>query len=182
MTDCACNYPVWLYDKNDEEYYALPVNVANDKGIVRRPDLGDFEIVINRDGQDIIFLAMPMKTLNSSSRGRDPEFRIEDIIPESKMVDHEVMLSDGTTIVKQFMKLIWVPTTDEFLKKYDVKGHIFVAGCKPSGLVKEKITDLEGKEVEVLKCSEKGIYSVLHPLDDYLEKHILELESLRQLA
>lgn len=173
---CACNYPIWLYDKNDDEYFALPVDVAKDKGIIHRPDLGDFEIVIVRDGSDIKFRAMPMKTMDS----RGPEFRAEDIIPESEMVDHEVMLSDGSTIVKQFMKLKWVPTTDEFLKKYDVKGHIFVAGCKPSELVKEKEVDLEGKETEVLKCSEKGIFSVLHPIDEYLEKHIAELESLRK--
>lgn len=170
---CACNYPVWLYDRNDVEYFSIPVEVAKEKGIEYRPDLGDLEVVINRDGQDIKFLAIPMKTI--SERGLESE------IPEIEMVDHESILSDGSIIVRQFMKVVALKITDEFVKKYDVRGHIFVAGCKPSEIVKEKEFDYFGKKSEVLRCSEKGIFTVLHPIDEFLEKHILELESLKTI-
>lgn len=169
---CACNYPIWLYDKNDEEYFAIPVEVANEKGIEHRYDLGDLEIVINRDGQDIKFLAIPMKTI--SERGLESE------IPEIEMVDHDSILSDGSIIVRQFMKVGTSKITDEFVKKYDVRGHIFIAGCKPSEMVKEKEFDYFGKEKEVLRCSEKGIFTVFHPIDEFLEKHIVELESIKK--
>jgi hypothetical protein len=165
---CACLYPIWFYDKNDEEYFGIPIEVAKEKGILYRPDLGDIQIVVNRDGQDINFLAIPMNTI----RGLE-----SDIIPEIEMVDHESILSDGSTIVRQFMKVKWAPITDETVKKYDVRGHIFVAGCKPSDMIKDKEFDhLDGKEKEVLRCSEKGIFTVFHPIDDFLEKHIDELE------
>lgn len=175
-TTCACNYPIWLYDKNDVEYFSIPVEIAKEKGIEHRPDLGDFEIAINRDGQDIKFLAIPMKTISESSRGLE-----SDIVPEIEIVDHESILSDDSSIVRQFMKVVWLKVTDEFVKKYDVRGHVFIAGCKPSDIVKEKEFDhLEGKEKEVLQCSEKGIFAVLHPMDEVLEKHIVELESLKK--
>lgn len=179
---CACNYPVWLYDKNNEEFFAIPVDVANEKGIQHRPDLGDFEIDINRDGQDIKFLAIPMKTISDKTRSRELGLGDgTDIIPEIEMVDHETVLSDGSSIVRQFMKVVWLKVTDEFVKKYDVRGHIFVAGCKPSEIIKEKeFDDLEGKEKEVLHCSEKGIFVVLHPIDEFLEKHIVDLGTLKK--
>lgn len=169
---CACNYPIWLYDKNNEEYFSIPVDVAKEKGIEYRPDLGDLEIVINRDEQDFKFLAIPMKTI--SERG------LESIIPEIEVVDHESILSDGSTIVRQFVKVVWTKITDEIVKKYDVKGHIFIAGCKSSEMVKEKEFDYFGKENEVLRCSDKGIFVVLHPIDEVLEKHIVELESIKK--
>jgi hypothetical protein len=168
---CACNYPVWLYDKNNKEYFSIPFEVAEGKGIQYRPDLGDLEIVINRDSQDIKFLAIPMSTIEE--RGLQSE------IPEIEMVDHETNLSDGTAIVRQFMKIVWLKISDESTKKYDVRGHIFIAGCKPSDMIKEKELDLEGKEKEVLHCSEKGIFVVLHPIDEFLEKHIVELENIK---
>lgn len=175
---CACNYPIWLYDKNNKEYFSIPVDIAKEKGIEYRPDLGDLEIVINRDGQDIKFLAIPMETMSESSSSRGLE---SDIIPEIEMVDHESILSDGPTIVRQFMKVTWLKITDEFTKEYDVRGHIFIAGCKPFDMVKEKeFNHLEGEEKDVLRCSEKGIFVVLHPIDEFLDKHIIELESLKR--
>lgn len=168
---CACNYPIWLYDKNGVEYFSIPVEIAKERGIEYRPDLGDLEIVINRDEQDIKFLAIPMETI--SKRGLESE------IPEIEVVDHESILSDGSTIVRQFMKVVWLKITDELVKKYDIRNHIFIAGCKSSEMIKEKEFDYFGKESEVLRCSDKGIFTVLHPIDEFLEKHIVELESIK---
>lgn len=173
---CSCIFPIWMYKQVDgreeeEEFFALPVEVAEERGIEIRDDLGDILLDIRRDGRDIKFVAIPFETVQD--RG------IESEIPEIQMVEHEISTKDGSSIVKQFMKVTWQKVTDEFaVKKYDVRGHIFIAGCRPSEMVKEMgIDDLTGKEKEILRCSEKGIFSVLHPIDEFLESHIEELHS-----
>lgn len=167
MTDiCICNYPIWMYDEKGEEYFALPIEIAKERGIQIRRDLGDLEIVVNRDDRDIIFLAIPFRTVK--------ERNIE--IPEIEIVDHDVLVGQDI-ISKQFMKLTWQKIIDEVVKKYDLRGHVVVAGCKPSEMVKELEFDLLGKEKEILRCSDKGIFTILHPMEEFLEKHILELKN-----
>lgn len=156
-----------MYDENGEEYFALPIDVALERGIQIRKDLGDLEIIVNRDGRDIIFLAIPFRTVEVRN--------IE--IPEIEMVDHDVLVGTDV-IVKQFMKVKWQKVIDEIVKKYDLRGHIIIAGCKPSEMVKElTFDDLIGKEKEVLRCSDKGIFTALHPMDEFLGLHILELRN-----
>lgn len=164
---CVCNYPIWMYDENDEEYFALPIDVAEERGIQIRKDLGDLEVIVNRDGRDIKFLAIPFKTVET--RNID--------IPEFETVDHDVLVGNDV-IVKQFLKVTWQKVIDEIVKKYDLRGHIVIAGCKPSEMVKELgFDDLLGQEKEILRCSGKLIFVVFHPIDEFLEGHILELRN-----
>lgn len=180
MTICSCLFPVWIYDnaKDDEEYFALPVEVIEERGIQIREDLGDLLIDIKRDGRDIKFLAIPFKSIEKYGR-KD----VEESVPEIEMVDHEIVLSDGSHLVKQFMKVTWQKITREdsekyHIKEYDIRGHIFSAGCEYSDVIKElEFDDLLGKEKEVLKCTEKDIYVVLHPINEFLEQHIVELKT-----
>ncbi len=187
---CICLIPVWMYDENDKEYYSLPVQTIRAQNIRIRPDLGDVEVTLKREGRDIKFIAMPFETLKE--RGIE--------VPQSEMVDHEVPLSDGTYITKPFMKLTWQKILNfcgltgsnsigsstgsdstgsdcYHIRKYDVKGHIVSAGCHLSETIKEKKFDeIEGKEKEVLRCAnDKDIYVALHPIDEFLESHIEEI-------
>lgn len=153
---CACNYPIWFYDKNNEEYFGIPVEIANEIGIRTQKELGDLEVTINRDDQDIKFLAVPFKGI--AERGVD--------IPDIEIVDHE---SDG--VVKQFMKVTIIKIEKgTYTKKYEVKGHIFVAGCELSE------TNDSDKSEEAPKCIDKLVYEILHPIDEFIEKHIVELK------
>jgi hypothetical protein len=161
---CACNYPIWIYDSGGKEYFALPVEIAEDIGIRTQKEFGDLEVTINRDDQDIKFLAIPFETVSE----RDVE------IPDIEIVDHE---SGG--VIKQFMKVTIIKVgKGTYTKKYDVKGHIFIAGCEFSDTIKNMESDnmkSDSKESESPKCIDKLIYEILHPIDEFIEKHIVEI-------
>lgn len=163
---CVCKFPIWMYDKNNKEYFAIPVEVVNEKGIQIRPDLGDTEVTVDIEGQDTKFLAIPFETV--LERGIE--------IPEWEIVDYDIPVGlDGEYITKQFTKLTWKkPAVDSYTKKYEVKGHIVIAGCKHSEAV--KTVDDEGKDK--LQCTEKEIYSVLHPMDEFLNEHIGDIDKI----
>jgi hypothetical protein len=138
---CVCKFPIWMYGKNNKEYFAIPVDVAEEKGIQQRADLGDLEIKVDIEGQDTKFLAVGLH---------------------------------GEYITKQFAKVTWKkPAVDSYTKKYEVKGHIVIAGCKHSETSK-MFDEAEGKEK--LQCTEKEIFSVLHPIEEFLNEHIGDIE------
>lgn len=161
---CVCKFPIWMYDKDNREYFALPVEIADERGIQRT--ISDIEVTVKIDGQDVKFLAIPFDTVAE----RDID------IPEIEMVEHDIPigLAGSDFITKNFVKLIWKKPTDEFTKKYEVQGHIVVAGCKHSETIK---VDEEG--TEKLKCTEKEIFSVLHPADEFLNQHIMDIEEIK---
>lgn len=173
---CACNYPIWIYDSGGKEYFALPVEIAEDIGIRTQKELGDLEVTINRDEQDIKFLAIPFKDI--AERGVD--------IPDIEIIDNE---SDG--VIKQFMKVTIIKVgKGTYTKKYDVRGHIFVAGCEFSETIKSsdksEAQSTERSEVErapdesrgeAPKCADKLVYEILHPIDEFIEKHIVDLNN-----
>lgn len=168
MTDiCSCIFPIWVYDKNDKEYFAMPIEVMDEDGIKKQK--GDIEFVVNRDGQDIKFLAVPFESVGIRGIA----------IPETDTVYHDVKIGEkcDDVIAKQFTKLTWQKLDGKHFKKYDVRGHIFIAGCEPSDTHKE-FDELEGKEV--LKCKDKTVYSILHPIDEFIDLHILELEQIKE--
>jgi hypothetical protein len=158
-----------MYDKDNKEYFAIPVEVAEERGIQRAES--DIEVVVKVDDQDVKFLAIPFET----ARVRGIE------IPEIDIVDHDIPIGllGKDFITKQFVKVKWHKLNDklndEYTKKYDIREHIVVAGCKHSDALKNKEFDeLEGKEK--LHCTEKEVFSVLHPIDEFLNQHIMEIE------
>ncbi len=165
---CVCKFPIWMYDKDNKEYFAIPVEVAEERGIQRTES--DIEVIVKIDDQDVKFLAIPFET--ASKRGIE--------IPEIEIVDHDIPIGllGKDFITKQFVKVKWHKLNDDYTKKYDIREHIVVAGCKLSDALKNKVFDeLEGKEQ--LKCTEKEVFSVLHPIDEFLNQHIMEIESER---
>jgi hypothetical protein len=162
---CVCKFPIWMYGKNNKEYFAIPVDVAEEKGIQQRADLGDLEIKVDIEGQDTKFLAIPFETV--ISRGIE--------VPEWELVDYDIPVGlHGEYITKQFAKVTWKkPAVDSYTKKYEVKGHIVIAGCKHSETSK-MFDEAEGKEK--LQCTEKEIFSVLHPIEEFLNEHIGDIE------
>ena len=111
-------------------------------------------IIDNRDGQDIEYLAMPIDVI------KDGDIRVPDIDYE------EAEGFDGAT--RGYISVNWQEIKDDMvMKKYDVVGHIVFAGCEPS----ETSTGEDG----VLACNDKSIFKVLHPAEEWVEKHVVEL-------
>jgi len=164
MTDiCGCLYPIWIYDADGKEYFAIPAEIGRDIGMIKQENLGDIEVTINRDDQDIKFLAIPCADI--IERGID--------IPDIEMVDHEY-----SGVIKQFMKVTWMRAgSGTYTKEYEVREHIFIAGCEFSDTIKRSEFDANSsdKENETLKCVDKSVYAILHPIDEFVDKHIVEL-------
>lgn len=161
---CVCKFPIWMYDKDNKEYFAIPVEVAEERGIQRIES--DIEVIVKIDDQDVKFLAIPFET--ASKRGIE--------IPEIEIVDHDIPIGllGKDFITKQFVKLKWKKIDpDSYTKKYDIREHIVVAGCKLSDTLKEFD---ESEKKEKLKCTEKEIFDVLHPIDEFLNQHFMEIE------
>lgn len=110
-------------------------------------------ILDKRDGQDVEYLAMPLEVIEG---GELP-------VPDIDTIETEGL--DG--IVRYYVSVTWKPVTpDMHLKKYDVVGHVVTAGCELS----ETIQGEDG-----LQCDSKSIYVVLHPIEEWVEKHIIEI-------
>lgn len=112
-------------------------------------------IIDDRDGLGIEYLAMPIEVI------KDGDIRVPEI-------DHEEAQGfDGIT--RDYIKVKWQETKDDMvMKKYDVVGHIVFAGCEPSDTSKEK----DG----TLVCNDKSIFVVLHPAEEWMTKHVIELK------
>lgn len=109
-------------------------------------------IVDDRDGKEIEYFAMPIVTIQDEGRGFD----------NSSLPDMEVVETESLTgIFGQYMKVTWQePHDGAILKKYDVHGHIVTAGCPEYAL----------------QCDAKNIYEVYHPMEEWIEFHIVELK------
>ena len=103
-------------------------------------------LIDSRDGKDVTYLSMPVEIIV------DGYF---DTIPDMEVVETESL----TGITGYYMKVTWKepPFT---AKKYDVRGHIVVAGCPE----------------EALQCDSKNIYVCYHPLEEWIDGHIVELK------
>lgn len=156
-TICSCIYPKWVIDEMGTEYFAVPTEVAQELGIQRHET--DLILTINyngegisTDGKGIDFIAVPFDAIEDR----------QIYVPDTEVIEQEV---DG--IVRLYMVVMWKEPIDEYVKKYDVRGHIFVAGCEPSHLKENE----EGK----LQCDEKSIFITMHPIDEWVDHHIVEL-------
>jgi hypothetical protein len=111
-------------------------------------------VIDKRDGQEVEYLAMPLEVIE------DGEFPIPDI----DTVEAEGL--DG--IIRYYISVTWKQITpDMHVKKYDVVGHVVTAGCELSEATK-------GEDGH-LQCDSKSIYVVFHPIEEWIEKHIIEL-------
>ena len=111
-------------------------------------------IIDDRDGIGIEYLAMPVEII------KDGDIRVPEI-------DHEEAEGfDG--VIRDYISVKWQEIKDGMvMKKYDVVGHIVFAGCEPSETSKE--------EDGTLACTDKSIFTVLHPAEEWVEKHVIEL-------
>jgi len=111
-------------------------------------------VVDNREGQEIEYLAMPLEIIEGG---------------EMPVPDIEVQNAEGLDgIVRQYVAIKWKDITpDLHVKKYDVVGHVVFAGCELSETLKE--------EDGGLKCDAKSIFMVLHPFEEWVENHIIEI-------
>ncbi len=111
-------------------------------------------IIDKRDSQDIEYLAMPLEVIEDG----------EISVPDIDVLDTEGL--DG--IIRHYVAVTWKEVTpDLHVKKYDVVGHVVTAGCE--------ISEASKGEDGHLQCDSKDIYVVLHPLEEWIDKHIIEL-------
>lgn len=152
------------------------VRVFDERGIEGSKIGGDSH---KTDHHEIEYLLIPFEIIDSE-KGMKALEEAGIKIPDMELMDHE-MIGSTTGIIGTYMGVIWKePAKDEMtgklidhLKPYDVRGHIVYTGCDISLVHKEM--DRFGKEI--LQCSEKGIYIVLHPLDEWTSHHMVELKN-----
>lgn len=81
----------------------------------------------------------------------------------NKPVDIDVVERDG----KDFVAVMWKrPTHYDSIKMYEVNGHFVYAGCSV-----DEATIKNGK----MKCEEKDLYIVLHPIREWADEHIVDI-------
>lgn len=111
-------------------------------------------IIDKRDGQEVEYLAMPLEVIED---GELP-------VPDIDVLETEDL--DGIT--RHYVKVTWKEVTPGLhVKKYDVVGHIVTAGCELSNATK-------GEDGQ-LQCDSKGIYVVLHPVKEWIDRHVIEI-------
>lgn len=103
----------------------------------------------NRYDEQIEYLAIPKEIIKEKGDITLPEI--------------EIINLKG----KEWMAVTWNTLSHNNVKDYDVNDHIVIAGCDISSMVEK-----EGK----LRCDEKKIYIVLHPMDEWLDHHVIELK------
>lgn len=102
----------------------------------------------DEDGDDeLIYYAMP----------EDEELR--------KPLDIDIV--DGEE-GEHFVAVLWRNITgDDHIKEYEVNGHLVFVGCSS-----EEAMSKNGK----FYCGDKDLFLVLHPIDEWLQDHIIEVE------
>lgn len=88
-----------------------------------------------------------------------PEEDFEDMGSVSVPTFKEIIYEDG----EEYMSVLWKDPENAYTKKYIVNGHIVIAGCEAT---------INGKEI---KCRDKELYVVLHPIDEWINYHIIEI-------
>ncbi len=111
-----------------------------------------------RNDQEIEYLAMPLEVIEGG---------------DMPVPDIEVQNTEGLDdIVRQYVAVKWKDITpDLHIKKYDVVGHVVFAGCE----VSETLKGEDGG----LKCDAKSIYMVLHPFEEWIENHMIEISPIK---
>ena len=107
-------------------------------------------IVDKRDGIDVDYLSIPVEVIEGQMGG-------DMISPNIDVEDRQGL--DGVT--RTYVKVTWRKLDHDGTKEYDINDHIVVAGCNEKDIA----------------CDTKGTYIVFHPMDEWLDHHIIELEA-----
>lgn len=154
MSICSCLYPLHIIDKRDVrdgldkdpiEYLAIPQEVIDELG------LND----------------------NDNGNGNGNGYR-KIKIPKIKMVRDFGL--DG--VKRDYVKVIWADSGMAMTKRYDVNDHVVVVGCDiPEACRVGKSEHGKSKSGHKckIKCEEKEVYEVLHPLEEWHSHHIVEI-------
>ena len=115
-------------------------------------------VIDKRDAKEVEYLAMPLEVIENG---------------EMSVPDIDVQEAEGLDgIMRDYVVVRWQDITPNMhTKKYDVKGHVVTAGCELSEAIKEE----DGH----LQCDSKSIYTVLHPLEEWMEQHVIEIPSAK---
>lgn len=158
-----------------------------------------------KDSREIEYLVIPFEIIDSKS-GMEMLEEAGITIPDIELLEHEIIGSESG-IVGQFVGVVWKEPTRikvgskieskveselpgkenestgkekvvDYIKPYDVRGHIVYAGCEFESTTKE--IDRFGKEV--LQCENgKNIYIVLHQIDEWISWHTVGLDKDRRV-
>ena len=111
-------------------------------------------IIDKRDAKEVEYIAMPLEVIE------DGELPVPDIdVQEAEGLDG---------IIRNYVAVRWQDIMPNMhTKKYDVVGHVVTAGCE--------LSEASKGEDGHLKCDSKNIYMVLHPLEEWMEKHVIEI-------
>lgn len=111
-------------------------------------------VIDGRDGNDVEYLAMPVEVI------KDGDIPVPDIdVQETEGLDG---------ITRYYVVVKWQQIKPGMhVKKYDVVGHIVEAGCE--------LSETEKGEDGHLQCTSKNIYTVYHPIEEWIDKHVVEL-------
>lgn len=108
--------------------------------------------VDDRYSERIEYISIPDEVFDEMGEIRKPEF--------------EVVEEEGfDKNIHKYMAVLWKNPKDATTKKYDINDHIVVAGC-----------DFPMSKKGKLRCAEKEIYVVLHPIDEWKEHHMIKVK------
>jgi hypothetical protein len=108
-------------------------------------------LVDKRYGSSDTYISIPLEVTDG----------VEVPIPDMEVVD-EIGFDN---IKQKYMKVKWQELIPTWAKRYNVNEHIVIAGCQESEL----------------SCGSKSIFAVFHPISEWNEIHMIELnETVRK--
>lgn len=116
------------------------------------PCLYPLVITDKRYDTKIEYIAIPTEIFEDMQNIDQPEF--EEV--EEKGFDGHF---------HKYIAVMWKDPKEATTKKYEINDHIVIAGC-----------DFPRTNKGKLKCYDKEIYVVLHPIDEWTEHHIVSIQ------
>lgn len=101
-------------------------------------------------GEPVTYISIPKEIFEEQEYIENPVF--EEV--EEEGFDGEL---------HKYMSVLWKDPKGASLKKYNVNNHIVYAGC----------ANVDGQK---LMCRKKDLFLVLHPVDEWLENHIVRID------
>jgi len=109
-------------------------------------------ILDTRDGSIVEYIALPTELV----KGGDMP------VPSIDIVDTEGV--DG--VKRKYAAVQWQELNHTNVKEYEVSGHTVIVGCESSAVSMQ-----DGE----MKCDSKSMYIVLHPFDEWVDNHFVQL-------
>lgn len=95
-----------------------------------------------------------------------PEEEFEELGSISNPIFEEVKETGFDGEIHDYMGVMWKDPKNATVKKYDVNDHIVYAGC-----------DFPIEKKGKIKCAEKELYLVLHPIDEWIDHHMIKIST-----